>query len=195
VLFWLGWAGKLDITPVVHWLPWLTHHTRPKAPNVNPDTGHQNSSTPEQRETARIDLAQGKSVAGTARKVGVATQTVARWIRVYGWTKGEKLADQHQVQEDAGERSRIVPLEQRRRIERLKVLVDTAMLEDMDAQRLKAITETVTKLHVAERQAYGIEDKPPETRAVIIVPSVATAAEWQEKQARELAGPQQEGKD
>jgi len=76
------------------------------------------------------------------------------------------------------------------RLNRLESALDNAITESAhDAGKMKQAIDAAARLHELERQMHNIEDKPPETRAVALLPDMVTAEAWQ---ARQAARPQDE---
>ena len=76
------------------------------------------------------------------------------------------------------------------RLKRLESALDNAITESAhDAGKMKQAIDAAARLHELERQMHNIEDKPPETRAVALLPDMVTAEAWQ---ARQAARPQDE---
>lgn len=79
---------------------------------------------------------------------------------------------------------RQVRSEQATRLDRLKAVLDRAIEESAhDAGKLKQAVDAAARLHELERKQHGIEDKPPETRAIALLPDIVSAEEWQRRHA------------
>lgn len=81
--------------------------------------------------------------------------------------------------------------EQHLRIKRLARALDDgvrAAKQAGDLSKIKAAIDAAGKLHELERLAHGIEDAPPETRAIVVMPGGMTAEEWQRNVAAPASG-------